>query len=79
MPKKPADLGSLARAYTDVCAAALGGYVTCENTDPDVKLRAIQQLLDRGWGRPISKTEVGGVDGSNTIEVTLRTIVEGKK
>jgi len=69
----------MARAYTNVCIQTLGGYVNSPEIDHDIKVRAIQQLLDRGWGKPVSKTEVGGVDGSNAIEVTIRTIVEGKK
>jgi len=43
------------------------------------QIAACQQLLDRGWGRPISKTEVAGVDGDNEIRVVLRTITEGRK
>ena len=57
----------------------LGGYINGEATDPEIKVQAIKILLDRGWGRPVSKTEVTGADGSNEITVVLRTIVEGKK
>jgi hypothetical protein len=81
--KKPADmdahLRSLARGYTDISIQTLGNYVSGPQTEPDVKLRAIGMLLDRGWGKPVSKTEVTGADGANEITVILRTIVEGKK
>ena len=72
-------LKSLARGYTDVCVRTLGGYITSPEIDHDIKVRSIGILLDRGWGRPVSKTEVTGADGANEITVILRTIVEGKK
>jgi len=57
----------------------LGGFVVGEGIDNEIKVQAIKILFDRGWGKPVSKTEVTGADGSNAIEVTIRTIVEGKK
>jgi len=80
--KKPIDetyLRSLARGYTDKGVEVLGGYISSNLIDPEIKVQAIKILFDRGWGRPVSKTEVTGADGSNAIEVTIRTIVEGKK
>jgi hypothetical protein len=79
VPDNEARLRSLARAYTDVSIQTLGNFINSPNAEPDTKLRAIGIILDRGWGRPVSKTEVTGADGSNAIEVTIRTIVEGKK
>jgi hypothetical protein len=69
----------LARSYTPANIETLGNWSNSPETDADIRIRAIQILLDRGWGRPVSKTEVTGADGSNAIEVTIRTIVEGKK
>jgi len=69
----------MARSYTNVCMQTLGNWVNGDGIDNDIKVQAIKILLDRGWGKPVSKTEVGGVDGSNAIEVTIRTITEGKK
>jgi len=70
--KKTADIRSLARAYTDVSIATLGGWVTAEQgVDPEVKLRAIGMLLDRGWGRPNQPHEAK-LDGK--VEIILRDI-----
>ena len=72
MVKKTADIRSLARAYTDVSIATLGGWVTAEQgVDPEVKLRAIGMLLDRGWGRPNQPHEAK-LDGK--VEIILRDI-----
>lgn len=81
-PKRTVDetyLRSLARGYTERGVNVLGGFINGEGIDPEIKVQAIKILFDRGWGRPVSKTEVTGADGSNAIEVTIRTIVEGKK
>jgi hypothetical protein len=66
---------SLARAFTDVSIATLGGWVTCPKTDPDLKFRSIIALLDRGWGKPEqdNKHEVKGA-----VEVIIRDIAAEK-
>ena len=71
-------LRSMARAYTEKGIETLGGFMTSQTIDPDVKIRAIGMLLDRGWGRPAQTVEHGG-KGSEDIQVTIRTILEGKK
>jgi hypothetical protein len=71
-------LRSMARAYTEKGIEVLGGYVNSDRIDPDVKIRAIGMLLDRGWGRPAQSVEHGG-KGTEDIQVTIRTIIEGKK
>jgi hypothetical protein len=43
----------------------------------DLKLRASDILLQRGWGRP--PQPVTGADGEGDIRITIRTILEGKK
>ena len=73
MPKKPADIRSLARAYTDVSIATLGGWVTAEKgVDDEVKLRAIGMLLDRGWGKPNQPTE-NKIEGE--VNIILRDMM----
>ncbi len=76
--KLPLEIQSLARSYTEAGIRVLGGYVGADECDPDIRIRAIAMLFDRGWGRPISKTEVAGKDGED-IRVVIRTIIEGKK
>lgn len=77
--KTPTELKSLARAYTDVSMRTLGAWASEETVDPEIRIRAIGMLLDRGWGKPAQTHEHTGADGANAIEVTIRTIVEGKK
>ncbi len=42
-----------------------------KGVDPDIKLRAIGMLLDRGWGRPNQPHEAK-LDGK--VEIILRDI-----
>lgn len=35
-----------------------------KSEDENVRLKAIQACLDRGWGKPPQSVEVGGKDGS---------------
>lgn len=56
----------------------LGGYVGAEDCDPEIRVKAIGMLLDRGWGRPVSKTEHTGEDGGD-IRITIRNIIEEAK
>ena len=52
--------------------ATLGGWVTAEEgVDPEIKIRAIGMLLDRGWGRPNQPHEAK-IDGK--VEIILRDI-----
>lgn len=67
----------MARAYADGCMRTLGGWALEEATDPDIRIRAIAMLLDRGFGKPESKTEHTGEDGGD-IKITIRNIMEGK-
>ena len=75
MAKAPADIRSLCRAYTDVTVRTVAGIA--QNGDEDAKLRAINMLWERGWGRPAQP--VTGEDGEGDIRITIRTILEGKK
>ena len=54
----------------------LGGYANGPEVDPEIRIRAIGMLFDRGWGKAAQPvTGAGGED----IQVTIRTIIEGKK
>jgi len=74
--KRVVDLKSLARGYTDQCIKVLGGYANGEQVEPDIKLRAVAILLDRGWGRPNQPTEN---KHEGELKITIRQIREGKK
>jgi hypothetical protein len=41
------------------------------------RVSACAQLLDRGWGK--AAQPITGAGGVEPIEVTIRTIIEGKK
>ena len=69
-------LKSLARGYTEQCVRVLGGYANGDGVEPDIQLRSIGMLLDRGWGRP-SQPHDAKVEGD--INITIRNILEGKK
>ena len=79
MVKRPADLKSLCRAYTQKGVEVLGGYVSSDTIDPEIKVRAISMLWERGWGRPAQTVEHTGKDGDSDINIIIRTIVESKK
>jgi hypothetical protein len=73
----PIEIQSLARVYTRKSIDVLGGYVTSDVVDPDVRIRAIGMILDRGWGKPAQP--VTGKNGEEDIAVTIRTIIGEKK
>jgi len=51
----------------------LGGWATAdEGVDPEIKIRAIGMLLDRGWGKP-QQDQTHEIKGE--IKVTLRKML----
>ena len=76
-PKTSAEVGSLARGYTERSIEILGGLM--ENCpEPGVRVAAAKTLLDRGWGKPKQTQEVVGANGG-PLEFIVRTIMEGSK
>jgi hypothetical protein len=75
------DIRSLARAYTPNCMFRLGAYATDDtlDLDPELRLRAIAMLLDRGWGRPESTTTTKHEGGESPIEFIIRNLNAEKK
>jgi hypothetical protein len=69
----PMELSTLARAYTKKGIEVLGGYINSDQVDPDIKIRAIAMMFDRGWGKPAQP--VTGKDGEEDIRVVIRTII----
>jgi hypothetical protein len=51
----------------------IAGYATSEQVDPDLRLRAANILLERGWGRP-QQDQTHEIKGE--IKVTLRKMLE---
>jgi hypothetical protein len=77
MAKMPADIRSLCRAYTPETVRIVGGIAQNDKGEIETRLRAINMLWERGWGRPASP--VTGADGEGDIRITIRNILEGKK
>jgi hypothetical protein len=71
--KDKAWLESLCRSYTEANVRTLGGWATGEDTDPDLRMRAINTLFDRGWGKP-AQDQTHEVKGE--IKVTLRKMLD---
>lgn len=71
--KAPADIRSLARAYTPNIIRQLGAWAINAKTDPDIRLRSMAILLDRGWGKPPQDTNVQA-----ELRVTIRKMLDGK-
>lgn len=69
----------MARAYTKKGIEVLGGYINSDTVEPELKIKAVGMMLDRGWGRPASMVEHTGKGGAEDIQITIRTILEGKK
>lgn len=81
LPRKkiPADIRSLARAYTDECVRRLAAIVRDPGADEpaSTSVAAAKILLDRGWGLPAQSHT--GADGEGAIEITVRHITEPRK
>jgi len=76
-PKPPADVGSLARAYTKSAISTLGTLsVNAENEG--VRQSAAVALLSFGWGKPKQTQIVTGAEGG-PLEFIVRQIMEGSK
>jgi hypothetical protein len=69
---KVIDLESLARGYTEVGIRRLGGYITDPKTEPMVCIRAIELMLDRGWGAVKKKDS----DDTAHIVITIRNLMD---
>ena len=74
MPKTPADIRSLCRAFTNETVQIIAGIARAVETPPAVRIQAIGMLWDRGWGKP-AQTHTGE-DGQGDIRVTIRHIVQ---
>jgi hypothetical protein len=67
-----AALKSLCRSFTEANVAKLAGFATAvEGVHPEIQMRAISMLMDRGWGKPNQPTE-NKIEGK--VEIVLRDI-----
>jgi len=66
-------LKSLCRSFTPANVARLAGYASSEQVEPEIVMRAIGMLMDRGWGKP-NQDNTHEVKGE--IKVVLRKMLE---
>ena len=53
-----AGLKSLCRSFTEANVKKLSGFAHAEQgVEPEIQLRAIGMLMDRGWGKPNQPAE----------------------
>ena len=76
MPKTPADIRSLCRAFTNETVQIIAGIAQGQRDAAGRPRPAIAMLWDRGWGKPPQAHT--GEDGEGDIRVTIRHIVEGR-
>jgi hypothetical protein len=71
-------LASLARQHTEKGIETLGGLAV-SHPDPNIKLRALEMLFNRGWGTVTQEVKHTGTGESGAHEVIVRHIQEGVK
>ena len=71
-------IASLARQHTEKGIEILGGLATM-HPDPQVKLKALEMLFDRGWGKVGQEVRHTGTAPSGAHEIIIRHITEGVK
>jgi hypothetical protein len=74
VPKTPADIRSLCRAFTKETVQIVAGIARAKKTPPAVRVQAAAMLWERGWGK-VPQT-IGDADGGG-IQVVVRHILEG--
>ena len=75
--KRPVDLRSAARSYTEISVKTIQGILTDATAQHRDRLHAAGMMLERGWGRPAQP--VTGANGEDEIRITIRQIIEQKK
>ncbi len=65
----PYNLPALARTYTAQAIKRLGQILEDENAPPNVVLKAVEIVFDRGYGKPVQAVEVS-TDHKPLVELT---------
>jgi hypothetical protein len=68
--KVPFDLRSACRSYTEGNIKQLVMIATNKDNPPEVQMKAIGMLLERGWGRPQQELKT-----DSEIRVTIRKML----
>jgi hypothetical protein len=74
-PARIVDLESLARGYTEISIKRLGGFITAPNVDHVIAIRAIELMLDRGYGTVEQRHKVlmagAGEGGQIVVQINM--------
>ncbi len=70
-PKGIGDMRALARCHTEKALAVL--VAALESSREDIRVKAADALLDRGWGKPTQCLEHSGADGA-PLGITVRFV-----
>ncbi len=76
-PRK-VDIGSLARGLTEICIKRLSGFISEPKTDKAIQIRAVEIVLDRGWGKVSQEHKHSGTNADGSHDFVVRHIYEGK-
>lgn len=75
--KEKKTVKALARVYTEEALEQLAKIMR-KSKYPGLQLQAIEQILNRGWGKPVNS--LAGADGDGPVEINIseikRTIVD---
>ena len=68
----------MARGLTDICLKRLEGFITQPKTDKAIAIRAVEIVLDRGWGKATQEHKHAGTAEDGSHQFVVRHIYEGK-
>ncbi len=79
MPRRLADIKSLARTHTATVIRVFAGIVREPTAPPAARVMAGKELLDRGWGKALATAEVTvtHVKAAELSDDQLAAIVRG--
>jgi hypothetical protein len=73
LPMSEAGLKSLCRSFTEANVKKLSGFAHAkQGVEPEIQLRAIGMLMDRGWGKP-NQPHDAKLDGE--LRITIRKLL----
>ena len=78
-PKTLAIVQNLARSYTETSIKVLGEIMEDEDERGATRIAAIQVLLDRGWGRPLTRIDVSDDNFENLTNAELEAFIVEKE
>lgn len=78
-PKTLARVQDLAREYTETSIKVLGEIMEDEDERGATRIAAIQVLLDRGWGKPLQRIDMGKTNYEDMTDAELEACIVEKE